>query len=565
MGIVSCLEPRFSAAIPDTPPEALTPDSLSHSSRQSEERSWNPSGPPSPPMSHYDPAVKANDMSSSSHRGSPETQGRREVVTDQNAPRQQLPSLSSIFGPPSQIRPFPSPLSDRPGTYPQTSSPLDRPPLLGSAGSSLERPYSSSSYFPTSTTPIAAQPRSVLDPRYSDRPQIPPLSRAFPGPLSPRTRDEPQRTDSRRELTSGGQWSVQQEASREYSLGSRGEQQQQQQQYRPAERYPTAHYSGASRDEGRASDYRDQLTPQSATSHGPPTPTAISVPSEAVPSKDGLGPKIWTGTHFLPRFVRAAEVPGEGLCYFYDDGSHCKTVIDGEAVNAHWGVTKAGKPRKRLAIACVTCREKKIKCDPDYPRCVQCEKFGRVCKFKNAPRGGHNASSPSTPSNEAEERRMGTAIRPLLDYARPSSHNVSSPSTPSIEAQERRMGGVIRPLSDYAPSIEAEDRRLGTSIRPLPDYTRPSSHSSGSVSPRTTLRHDSPEMPTSAPAKRARLGYEHYSPTASVASTRSPLTSTPEGPRPAIPWRQADSLPRIHEDMLYRAWQADQYVMALDL
>ena len=108
------------------------------------------------------------------------------------------------------------------------------------------------------------------------------------------------------------------------------------------------------------------------------------MPSDIAVSKDGLGPKIWTGTHFLPRFVRAAEVPGEGMCYFYDDGSHCKTVIDGEAVNAHWGVTKAGKPRKRLAIACVTCREKKIKCDPDYPRCVQCEKFGRICKFKNA-------------------------------------------------------------------------------------------------------------------------------------------------------------------------------------
>lgn len=105
---------------------------------------------------------------------------------------------------------------------------------------------------------------------------------------------------------------------------------------------------------------------------------------DSVTTKDGLGPKIWTGTQFLPRFVRQAEIPGEGLCYFYDDGTHCKTHIDGEAVNAHWGVTKAGKPRKRLAIACITCREKKIKCDPDYPRCIQCEKFGRVCKFKNA-------------------------------------------------------------------------------------------------------------------------------------------------------------------------------------
>lgn len=130
-------------------------------------------------------------------------------------------------------------------------------------------------------------------------------------------------------------------------------------------------------------EYREQGPPRTNNQHPPPTRGNV-VTIAGVTVKDGLGPKIWTGTHFLPRFVRAAEVPGEGMCYFYDDGSHCKTVIDGEAVNAHWGVTKAGKPRKRLAIACITCREKKIKCDPDYPRCVQCEKFGRICRFKNA-------------------------------------------------------------------------------------------------------------------------------------------------------------------------------------
>lgn len=98
--------------------------------------------------------------------------------------------------------------------------------------------------------------------------------------------------------------------------------------------------------------------------------------------KDGSsGPKIWTGTEFLPRFVRQADVPGEGMCFFYDDGTHCKAFVDGEPVNAHLGVTKFGKPRKRLATACVTCREKKIKCDPGYPCCTQCEKSGRICKF----------------------------------------------------------------------------------------------------------------------------------------------------------------------------------------
>lgn len=86
----------------------------------------------------------------------------------------------------------------------------------------------------------------------------------------------------------------------------------------------------------------------------------------------------------LPRVVGEQIIPGEGPCWVYKDGSTCKKVIDGEAVNAQWGITKAGKPRKRLAIACTTCREKKIKCDPGDPKCVQCEKFGRECRFTTA-------------------------------------------------------------------------------------------------------------------------------------------------------------------------------------
>lgn len=86
----------------------------------------------------------------------------------------------------------------------------------------------------------------------------------------------------------------------------------------------------------------------------------------------------------LPRVVGEQVFPGEGPCWVYEDGSICRKVIDGEQVNAQWGVTKAGKPRKRLAIACTTCREKKIKCDPGEGKCQQCEKFGRECRFTTA-------------------------------------------------------------------------------------------------------------------------------------------------------------------------------------
>ncbi|KAJ1329495.1 white-opaque regulator 2 [Microdochium nivale] len=234
--------------------------------------------------------------------------------------------------------------------------------------------------------------------------------------------------------------------------------------------------------------------------------------AEGVPVKDGLGPKIWTGTHFLPRFLRQSDVPGEGLCYFYDDGTHCKTVIDGEQVNAHWGVTKAGKPRKRLAIACLTCREKKIKCDPDFPRCVQCEKFGRVCRFKNAPRGGHNTSPGASPTREAEELRL--------------------------------------PAHQQQPE-ETRQRR---------------SESFESISPKTSsLKRtaSSAHLVEPQPTKRTILDYERYAPPA--GQTLSPMAKDRELTRTAIAWHdqtrtgtRADpnrELPRLSDDLRRRPWQ----------
>lgn len=67
---------------------------------------------------------------------------------------------------------------------------------------------------------------------------------------------------------------------------------------------------------------------------------------------------------------------GVGRLSMTREGTHAGT---GSSI---WGMTKAGKPRKRLSQACVTCREKKIKCDPgDGPKCSQCLRFNRECRF----------------------------------------------------------------------------------------------------------------------------------------------------------------------------------------
>jgi hypothetical protein len=50
-----------------------------------------------------------------------------------------------------------------------------------------------------------------------------------------------------------------------------------------------------------------------------------------------------------------------------------------------WGTTKAGKPRKRLAQACLNCRHKKIRChsNPSGIKCTQCERTDVHCRFES--------------------------------------------------------------------------------------------------------------------------------------------------------------------------------------
>ncbi|MBE3043644.1 hypothetical protein IMZ48_13955 [Candidatus Bathyarchaeota archaeon] len=373
MGVLNCLEPHHRLAAPDTPPELVSPTLSSYSSRvsPSAEHAWKPAAPISPPMSSYDRSSVST--MASTGKGSEDGQARKDG--SQSHSRTQLPSLSSLFPLPhySTTRPpLHSPaLSDRHGSLP-APSPLEQPSRAASSHS--DRPPFPSPFFGGGSPHHAAQPRTPYDSRYdSDRHSFHSvhgsLSRAGTPP-SDRLRNEPPRFDG----AVGSRWSRAHE--QDYILRGRETPLTQPSHARP----PVAFSGPQGPAPGYHSDPRSSRLSASSSMSLPTTPAM----AEGLPTKDGLGPKIWTGTHFLPRFVCAAEVPGEGMCYFYDDGSHCKTVIDGEPVNAHWGVTKAGKPRKRLAIACVTCREKKIKCDPDFPRCIQCEKFGRVCKFKNA-------------------------------------------------------------------------------------------------------------------------------------------------------------------------------------
>ena len=121
-------------------------------------------------------------------------------------------------------------------------------------------------------------------------------------------------------------------------------------------------------------------------SNGAPSPFNASLPEDASDRREAVdlqfsGMQGNAGTSADSRGTyMGIEDSGEGKFYIYSDGHRIPTQVDGEQVNPAWGLTKANKPRKRLALACLDCREKKIKCEPGINSCVQCEKAMRPCR-----------------------------------------------------------------------------------------------------------------------------------------------------------------------------------------
>nr|POE87539.1 putative transcriptional regulatory protein [Quercus suber] len=137
--------------------------------------------------------------------------------------------------------------------------------------------------------------------------------------------------------------------------------------------------------------YRNNGAPSPYTS-GPGDDQAYRSPRTAYDRSSVTSHNALSGPECQRMYLGIKEIPGEGHFHLYDGGYRIPTQIDGEQVNPAWGLTKANKPRKRLALACLDCREKKIKCEPGANSCVQCEKAKRPCR--RAPLPSANGDTP---------------------------------------------------------------------------------------------------------------------------------------------------------------------------
>ena len=218
-------------------------------------------------------------------------------------------------------------------------------------------PTSTGSSYPPSVSmarpPPSAEPK---DAAFSNKPSLPPFSKFLSDAGHPDLFPQPSTIHVRREpLLSNGSSLVNHPS-----------------QFRLANSYPPASSTILSQPRNGQSDVRNGHL----WSYPNPNPLGAQ---QGMPGS--LSANLSSERGSGPATVREEVVPGRGLCYVYEDGAIVPKVPNVDSVNPKWGTTKAGKPRKRLGQACNTCREKKIKCDPSVPKCAQCQKFGRECKF----------------------------------------------------------------------------------------------------------------------------------------------------------------------------------------
>ncbi|KAF2818720.1 putative C6 transcription factor, partial [Ophiobolus disseminans] len=62
------------------------------------------------------------------------------------------------------------------------------------------------------------------------------------------------------------------------------------------------------------------------------------------------------------------------------------------------------RPIRRVALACIQCRSRKVKCDATLPTCIRCSADGKTCDYQKSRRGGRPRRLATVPSQLAVER-----------------------------------------------------------------------------------------------------------------------------------------------------------------
>ncbi|KIX02857.1 uncharacterized protein Z518_08800 [Rhinocladiella mackenziei CBS 650.93] len=131
-----------------------------------------------------------------------------------------------------------------------------------------------------------------------------------------------------------------------------------------------------------------------------------------------------------------------------------------------------GQKRRRLALSCVACRRRKVKCDRTYPTCVRCQKGGVTCDYVSYTSKQDNTLP--TPSEESPHLQREASVTSWTEdanvwHARSQEHEhvrAHNDATNSSTAQPRLQTRTIQELQTRVFELESYVRAAAGS-RPI--------------------------------------------------------------------------------------------------
>lgn len=145
---------------------------------------------------------------------------------------------------------------------------------------------------------------------------------------------------------------------------------------------------------------------------------------------------------------------------------------DGEGKAPAWTElkTKAGKERKRLPLACIACRRKKIRCSGEKPACKHCVRSRIPCVYKITTRKAAPRTDYMTMLDKRLKRMEERVIRIIPDPNPERMACIGRASVKPVGGQAPKSAGAKKRAAEDAFAHEIDEWSQGNA---LTDKSRP--------------------------------------------------------------------------------------------
>ena len=177
-----------------------------------------------------------------------------------------------------------------------------------------------------------------------------------------------------------------------------------------------------------------------------------------------------------------------------------------------------GTKRRRIALSCVDCRRRKVKCDRTLPSCLRCRKSGVADKCKYVPYEGLDDESLENPNGSHKRSREdspGSWVEEADDYARIASSgpNPMTTTVPHSQSNKRStQADMVTRLEQKIADLESriEDSKGSALSHHYTALPTPASTGMVEQSPCANLAHIEQILLRGKSFKTQYYGPSHY-------------------------------------------------------